>query len=88
MAPTGYEKQATDLGLRIAPDYTCEWISSGTQGKQLMIKKADGAPVLFVRRNSKSWGLFRPPNAKAIKVAPHISELANSVYKELGILKS
>jgi hypothetical protein len=88
MIPTGLEKQATELGLLLAPDYTSEWISSGTQGKQLMIKKTGGAPVLCVRKNTKSWGLYRPPSTNSIKDAADIKLLTEAVCKELGIRQS
>jgi hypothetical protein len=85
MAPTGLARLAAELGPVLAPDYTCECISAGTQDMQPMIKRADGAPVLFVRRNSKNWGLFRPPEPRAIKIARSVGELADSVLKELGV---
>jgi hypothetical protein len=81
------KKQAADLGSLIAPDFTCDWIASGTQDEQLMIKGA-GAPVLFVRKKSKIWRLYRPPRADHIRQATNIKQLTDTVLKELGVQKA
>jgi hypothetical protein len=86
--PNGLAKQqAADLGSLIAPDFTCDWIASGTHDEQLMIKGA-GVPVLFVRKKSKMWCLYRPPRADHIREATNIELLTDTVLKELGIPKA
>jgi hypothetical protein len=49
-----------------------------------MIKRA-GAPVLFLRKKSRKWGIYRPARINHIKEATQIELLTDAVLKELGI---